>query len=76
MPRMDIVLSPARSGVFAIILDTHIEKIYYHFATQKQAMAAVAKVEKIKTTEETKLALKKLCGGDYFSPSEEASRSR
>jgi hypothetical protein len=76
MPKMDITFGVGRLGVFSVALYTFKEKEYFHFPSREQAMGAISKVEKNKTIEELRAALKKLCGEDYYSPAEEASKSR
>ncbi len=75
MPKLDVGYSSLRSGVFAVILHTAKERVYFHFGTSEQAQKAILKVEHCRTTEEIKDALKKLSGGDYFCPSEESARN-
>lgn len=75
MPKLDITPSYLRSGFYAVVLRAEKERIQFHFGTRLQALKAILKVEKLKTTEEIKNALIKLCGGDYFSPLEESERT-
>ena len=76
MPRLDISTSPYRLNVLAVVLYKSDEKVYYHFNGREQAMKAMIKVERLRKEEEIHQALIKICGEDYYSPLEEASKSR
>ena len=75
MPKINVGFSPFRSGVYAAVLHTPAERVYFHFGTTEQANKAILKVEHLQTTEEIKSALKRLSGEDYFCPSEESQRN-
>lgn len=68
--RLTITHGVGRMGVFSVRAIELGE--YFHFATRKQALMAMIKVEKCKTRQEIRERLIKLCGGDYYSPAEES----
>jgi len=76
MYKLAIGYSPFRIGVFAVILrQPGKSNDYFHFSTRKQAMTALTRVSKKVGVwggvDEAFLSLKRLCGDDYFSPSDE-----
>jgi len=70
-----VIFSPSRIGLYAAVLRSKDNKIYFNFPTIEQAKKAISRVEHLKEPGEIKEALKKLCGDDYFCSEEASERS-